>query len=83
MSAQQTQQGPVANHGGGVQSAAPESERGSTVLLGRNAGKLDPKEHPPLPIALVGSANRSAQKRGLILGIVSGLMSGKFDVLPF
>lgn len=75
MSAQQ-QQGPVANHGGGV-STAPESAHGSTVLLGRNSGKLDPREHPPLPVALVGSANRSAQKRGLILGIVSGLLSGK------
>lgn len=76
MAAEQ-QQGPAPNHGGDVQASSSQSAQGSRVLIGRNAGKLDPREHPELPIALVGSANRSAQRRGVLLGIASGLLSGE------
>lgn len=68
-------QNPPPNHGGGVSpdpSAAPSHSR---VLLGRNAGKLDPVEHPPLPVAEVGAANRAAQLRGIALGLAGGVMS--------
>lgn len=65
---------PAPNHGGGV---APESSSPShsRVLLGRNAGKLDPVEHPPLPVAQVGAANRAAQLRGIALGLGGGVLS--------
>ncbi|TKY88792.1 hypothetical protein EX895_002423 [Sporisorium graminicola] len=65
---------PTPNHGGDVSpsSSAPSHSR---VLLGRNAGKLDPAEHPPLPVAEVGAANRSAQVRGIILGLGGGVLS--------
>ncbi|KAJ9474643.1 hypothetical protein PHBOTO_005115 [Pseudozyma hubeiensis] len=65
---------PAPNHGGGVasDSSAPSHSR---VLLGRNAGKLDPVEHPPLPVAQVGAANRAAQLRGIALGLGGGVLS--------
>lgn len=65
---------PVPNHGGGV---APDANAPSPsrVLLGRNAGKLDPIEHPPLPVAQVGAANRAAQLRGIALGLGGGVLS--------
>lgn len=47
----------------------------SRVSLGRNAGKLDPIEHPPLPVAQVGAANRAAQLRGIALGLGGGVLS--------
>lgn len=47
----------------------------SRVLLGRNAGKLDPIEHPPLPVAEVGAANRAAQVKGILLGLGGGVLS--------
>ncbi|EST09426.1 hypothetical protein PSEUBRA_001029 [Kalmanozyma brasiliensis GHG001] len=60
---------PPPNHGGGV---TPDPSR---VHLGRNAGKLDPIEHPPLPVAQVGAANRAAQLRGIALGLGGGVLS--------
>ncbi|GAC96075.1 hypothetical protein PHSY_003654 [Pseudozyma hubeiensis SY62] len=65
---------PAPNHGGGVasDSSGPSHSR---VLLGRNAGKLDPVEHPPLPVAQVGAANRAAQLRGIALGLGGGVLS--------
>ncbi|SJX64928.1 uncharacterized protein SRS1_15357 [Sporisorium reilianum f. sp. reilianum] len=59
------------NHGGDVSS----SPSASHVRLGRNAGKLDPTEHPPLPVAQVGNANRAAQVRGIFLGLTGGVLS--------
>ena len=66
--------GPAPNHGGGVapDSATPSHSR---VLLGRNAGNLDPVDHPPLPVAQVGAANRAAQLRGIALGLGGGVLS--------
>ncbi|CDU22375.1 uncharacterized protein SPSC_01005 [Sporisorium scitamineum] len=63
---------PTPNHGGDVSPSPPAHSR---VLLGRNAGKLDPSEHPPLPVAQVGAANRSAQLRGIFLGLGGGILS--------
>ncbi|SPO29763.1 uncharacterized protein UTRI_05585 [Ustilago trichophora] len=63
---------PPPNHGGGV---SPDASTHSRVLLGRNAGKLDPVEHPPLPVAEVGAANRAAQLRGIALGLGGGIIS--------
>ncbi|PWY99931.1 hypothetical protein BCV70DRAFT_102807 [Testicularia cyperi] len=71
-------QSPAPNHGGGVAadpSSSSPSPSHSKVLLGRNAGKMDPEVHPPLPIEQVGNANRSAQIRGIFLGIGGGIMS--------
>lgn len=51
------------------------SSSNSRILLGRNAGKLDPAEHPPLPVAEVGTANRAAQVRGIVLGLGGGVLS--------
>ncbi|SPO30789.1 uncharacterized protein UTRI_05585_B [Ustilago trichophora] len=67
-----TSSNPPPNHGGGVSPDAPSHSR---VLLGRNAGKLDPVEHPPLPVAEVGAANRAAQLRGIALGLGGGIIS--------
>lgn len=65
---------PPPNHGGSV-SADLGGPSHSRVLLGRNAGKLDPTEHPPLPVAEVGAANRAAQMRGILLGLGGGVIS--------
>ncbi|KAI3492993.1 hypothetical protein L1887_42368 [Cichorium endivia] len=65
---------PPPNHGGSV-SADSGGASHSRVLLGRNAGKLDPTEHPPLPVAEVGAANRAAQMRGILLGLGGGVVS--------
>lgn len=64
-------QNPPPNHGGGV-SPTPDPSR---VNLGRNAGKLDPAVHPPLPVAEVGAANRAAQLKGIALGLGGGVLS--------
>lgn len=68
-------QNPPPNHGGGVTSDPSSAPAHSRVLLGRNAGKLDPVEHPPLPVAEVGAANRAAQLRGIALGLGGGVLS--------
>ena len=69
-----TNQNPQPNHGGGV-SDEPSATSHSRILLGRNAGKLDPVEHPPLPVEQVGAANRAAQLRGIVLGLGGGIIS--------
>lgn len=72
---------PPPNHGGSVSSSSPSSNAPggypsqTTINLGRNAGKLDPTVHPPLPVNQVGAANRSAQLRGIALGLGGGVIS--------
>lgn len=68
------------NHGGSVSSSSSSNSPGgypsqTTINLGRNAGKLDPAIHPPLPVNQVGAANRSAQLRGIALGLGGGVIS--------
>ncbi|SNX86854.1 uncharacterized protein MEPE_05563 [Melanopsichium pennsylvanicum] len=65
---------PSPNHGGTV---IPDTHPyvQTHINLGRNAGKLDPTEHPPLPVAQVGAANRAAQLKGIALGLGGGVLS--------